>query len=145
MSGDFSVRIFDLNVSRRTSDAPFDNPGEAGDISRIEVGASRSKPSDSNAARYTVNYRVREGIAEVVTVEPTERAHSDPTVETSHLAHILVETDVLVAKSVPEVKCTKSLNESLRNERAKHTDGNAAGEVETMMDNDRAVREGTIE
>lgn len=120
MSRSYEVRVFSLSVERRTTEPPFDNPGEVGDIQNIEVGASRSKPSESTAARYTVNYGVRDGIAEVKSVEPTERSHSNPTVETKHLAHILAETDTRVRNGVPDVEAVKSLTQSLRNERAKH-------------------------
>lgn len=119
---EYGVRVFSLNVARRTTEPPFDSPGEVGDIQTIEVGATRSKPNDSYSARYTVNYGVRDGIAEVRSVEPTERNHSNPTVETKHLAHILVETDSVVQTSIPEVEAVKPLSDSLRNERAKHED-----------------------
>jgi hypothetical protein len=120
---EYEVRVFSLSVERRTTEAPYDYPGELGDIQTIEVGATRSKPSDSYSARYTVNYGVRDGIAEVRSVEPTERSHSNPTVETKHLGHILAETDSAVRNSVPDVEAVKPLTQSLRNERAKHEDG----------------------
>lgn len=133
MSRSYDVRVFSLNVSRRTTEAPFDSPGEVGDVQNVEVGATRSKPNDSYSARYTVNYGVRDGIAEVKSVEPTERNHSNPTVETKHLAHILAETDSVVQTSVPEVEAVKPFSNTLRNERAKHTDGN-----EQLTDDDRS-------
>lgn len=119
MSQNYDVRVFSLDVSRRTTEAPFDNPGEVGDIQNIEVGATRSKPNDSAAARYTVNYGVREGIAEVRSIEPTERSHSNPTVEPKHLAPILVATDRVVRDSVPDVEAVRELAGTLKNERSK--------------------------
>ena len=119
---EYEVRVFSLSVERRATEAPFDYPGELGDIQTIEVGATRSKPSETNAARYTVSYGVRDGIAEVRSVEPTERSHSNPAVKTKHLGHILAETDSRVRNGVPDVEAVRSLTQSLRNERAKHED-----------------------
>jgi len=132
MSDSYDVRVFELNVSRRTTEAPYNNPGEVGDIQTIEVGATRSKSGETNAARYTVSYGVSSGVAEVKSTEPTERNHSNPTVETTHLAHILAETDSVVQTSIPEVESVRPLNATLRNQRAKQEDPSPEGTAESI-------------
>lgn len=140
MSRSYEVSVFDLNVSRRTADAPFNDDAEVGDIETIEVGAERSKPNDAADARHVVHYGVSDGIAEVKSIEADDSQYSGPVVRPRHIAHILTETDRMVGESVPEVKCVKSLRDTLASGRAKyvendpHADTYKAGETATATE-----------
>ena len=118
---DYETTVRAVDVSRNTNDT--NRRYEVGDITEIRVEVSRSEIGRGAGFTYrrTIHYRVRDGIAEVHSITPTNPKRNGENGEfyPRHIVPLVAKADSMVRESVPEVEAVRALADSLRNHRSK--------------------------